>query len=153
MRTLALAALLALAASAAHAQETPPPAAGPYLLLQTEGDVIVLASMAERRPTAVGAQTTTIAFLAEGDAVLRGDSVTEADCARGLRRTGTIFVRRVGDPDAQAPVFTTAPGIDWEAPGPLDGPLMDYLCRDGAHDAAQVSPRLSTIVRAWRNGG
>lgn len=154
MRALALLALAALAAPAAvMAQETPPTANGPFLFLQQEGDVIVLASMAERRPTAAGASATTVSFLRQDDgSLLRGDSVTEADCTRRMRRTGNIFVQNVADPDVPIIPFTSVPGFDWEAPGPLDGPLMDFLCEDGRHDASQVSPRVSTFVTRWLEG-
>ena len=152
MRPLILAAALALAAPVAvAAQETPPQAAGPFLMLQQEDDVIVLASMAERRDTDVGGSATTVAFLLIDGALLRGESLTEADCTRRLRRTGTIFVQQVGDPDVRtAPAFT-APAVDWSAPGDKDGPLMDFLC-DGRHDPANVSPRASTFVTPWRQG-
>ena len=150
---LALASLCALAAPAAvKAQETPPEAAGPFLLLQETDDVLVLASLAERRRTPLGASATTVAFLQVDGALLRGESVTEADCGRGLRRTLTIFVQEATDPDVRVAPFVTAPGIDWSAPGPLDGPLMDFLCQDGRHAPAQVSPRPSTFVTPWLEG-
>lgn len=153
MRALALAAALALVApAAAMAQDTPPEAAGPYLLLQKEDGVIVLASMAERRPTALGASATTVAFLQVDGGLLRGESLTEADCTRGMRRTRTIYVQEVSDPDVRVPHFVEAPAIDWSTPGPLDGPLMDFLCEDGRHDPAMVSPRASTFVTPWLAG-
>ena len=154
MRALALAALCALAAPVAvMAQETPPEAAGPYLMLQqTEGDVIVLVSMAERRATPLGASATTVAFLRVDGTLVRAESLTEADCTRRLRRTGTIYVQQVTDLDVRTPPVMTAPGIDWTPPGPLDGPLMDYFCEDGRHDPAKVSPRPSTFVTPWLNG-
>ncbi|MBX9575828.1 MAG: hypothetical protein K2X07_09330 [Caulobacteraceae bacterium] len=153
MRALALLALAALAASTgAQAQETPPTANGPFLYLQEQGrDVIMLASMAERRTTDVGARTTTVLFLLADDQLIRGETVTEADCARGLRRSGTIFLQYVPDADTRTATVATAPGIDWSPPEALDGPLMDYLCQDGRHDPAQVSPRASTFVTPWLN--
>ncbi|MBU2116663.1 MAG: hypothetical protein KJ954_03595 [Alphaproteobacteria bacterium] len=107
MHALALAALCALAPAAVIAQEIPPEAAGPFLLLQEADDVLVLASLAERRPTPLGGSATTVAFLQVDGALLRGESVTEADCARSLRRTGTIFVQEVADPDVRVAPFVT----------------------------------------------
>jgi len=153
MRALALLALAAFAAPAAvMAQETPPTANGPFLFLQQEEDVIVLASMAERRATPVGASTTTIAFLKTDAGLVRGESLTEADCTRNVRRTGPIHIQRITDPDVRGPTAATAPAIDWSEPGPLDGPLMNYLCQDGRHDPAQVRPRASAFVTPWLEG-
>ncbi|HEV7229139.1 hypothetical protein [Brevundimonas sp.] len=153
MRALVLLALAALAApAAALAQETPPTAAGPFLFLQQEEEAVVLASMAERRATDLGAGTTTIVFLRDGEQLVRGEALTEADCARGLRRTGPIFIQYVPDPDTRTAPIAAAPPIDWSPPGPLDGPLMDYLCQDGRHDPAQVSPKASILVARWLEG-
>lgn len=147
---LALAALAALAAPAAvMAQDTPPTANGPFLFLQQEDGSLVLASMAERRPTSGGASMTTVVFMRDGEQLIRGEALTEADCARRVRRTGPIYIQYVPDGDTRTSPVAVAPEIDWSPPGPLDGPLMDYLCEDGRHDPAQVSARASTFVARW----
>lgn len=153
MRIAALTALVALTlASAAPAQEQAPTAKGPFLFIQESGESLVLLSMAERQATQLGASTTTVTFVSQNGALLRAEAVIEADCTRRVRRTGPIFVQRITDPDVRGEPFTSVPALDWTPPGPLDGPLMDFLCANGRHDASKVSPRPSTFVTPWLEG-
>ncbi len=154
MRALTLLALAALCFPlATHAQEVKPEARGPFLLVEQDAGAVVMVSMAERRATAVGASATMVTFTVEENMLFRTDALVEANCTRRVRRTGTLFVQWVQHPDARPTSEFTAPAVGWSPPGPLDGPLMAFLCEDGRHDPTKVGPSPSTFVRPWLDGG
>lgn len=149
VRTAAGAITLSLVlAGRAAAQEAPHPG-GPWLHVQQTEDYLVLLSMAEFGMTEHGGATPIVTFLRQSDGLMRTEAVIEADCAQGLRRSTVLIGYEAADPDRPGARIAQGRAVEWSRPGPNDGPMMRFLCEDGAHDATRVRPQASQHVEAW----
>lgn len=149
MRAFLVTALAALALSAPALAQTAPSVDGPFLYAAEEDGLIVVLAMGTRVPAAGGDSATAVTFMDYEGTRIRGDATIQADCAQGLRRSSQIHVYMAENADERGAALTVADGLDWTPWGPLDGPFRDFLCKNGAHDAAQVRAKASQHVDPW----
>ena len=149
MRAFLLTALAAFALSAPALAQTAPPTDGPYLFAAEEDGLITVLAIGTRVAGADGDSATAITYLNMNGTRIRGDAVVQADCAQGLRRSGPIHVFMAENADARGASMSIAPALEWSPWGPQDGPFRDFLCKNGAHDTAQVRAKASQHVDPW----
>jgi len=150
--TLSFVALAFAAPAMAHQDPATrfPQDTGPYLFVADDEDILVLLAMGTREAGENTGSATSITFLSLEGTPVRADSIIRADCTAGARRTEPIYVWLDDGQEGRGTAIGSAPAIESTPWGPLDGPVRDLLCQDGAHDPARVHATVAAAAAVWR---